>query len=98
MAKDGYSREIALVNEHGLHLRPASRFVALANRFRAEVYVSVNGGDEGNGKSILDLSARAAARGSTFRIRTLGVDAEAALEALVELVASGFDELSGNGS
>jgi len=98
MAQDGFSRELDLVNEHGLHLRPASKFVSIANSFRAEVFVSVNGGEEGNGKSILDLSARAAARGSSFRIRTLGDDAEAALAALVELVASGFGEVADGSS
>jgi phosphocarrier protein len=89
-----FSRELTLVNTHGLHLRPASKFVAIANEFRADILVSVNGMDEGNGKSILDLSAQAAEKGSRIRIRTVGVDAEAALEALSELINSGFGELT----
>jgi phosphocarrier protein len=92
MEEEGLSRELTLVNAHGLHLRPASKFVALANRFRAEVFVSVNGGDEGNGKSILDLSARAAEKGSSLRLRVVGSDAAAALEALAALVARGFED------
>lgn len=86
------SRELTLVNAHGLHLRPASKFVALANRFRSEVFVSVNGGGEGNGKSILDLSARAAEKGSKICLRVVGADAEAALEALAGLVERGFED------
>ena len=94
MSGDEFSRELTLVNTHGLHLRPSSKFVSIANEFEAEVFVSVNGMDEGNGKSILDLSAQAAEKGSTMRIRTIGPDAEAALEALSELVRSGFGELT----
>lgn len=89
-------REMTIVNDHGLHLRPASRFVGVANRFRAQIFVSVDGGEEGNGKSILDLSARAAEKGARIRVRAVGEDAAAAVEALDRLVASGFE--SGDGT
>ena len=95
MDEDGISRELTLVNPHGLHLRPASKFVAVANRYSSDILVSVDGGDEGNGKSILDLSARAAEKGARIRIRTIGDDAEEALDALVGLVENGFDEMGG---
>jgi len=93
MAEDGYSREFTLVNPHGLHLRPASQFVSVANRFSAQVYVSVNGGEEGNGKSILDLSCRAAEKGAVLRVRAVGEDAEEAVSALADLVEGGFGEM-----
>ena len=86
--------ELTLVNRHGLHLRPASKFVEIANRYPAEVFVSVNGGDEGNGKSILDLSARAAGKGATLSIRVVGEGEEQAIEELSALIRSGFGELS----
>ena len=92
MSGEEFSRELILVNMHGLHLRPASRFVSIANGFKAEIHVSVNGEAEGNGKSILDLSAQAAEKGSRIRIRAVGSDARAALEALSELIRSGFGE------
>lgn len=97
MGETSVSGELTLVNPHGLHLRPASRFVAVANRFEAEVWVSVNGGEEGNGKSILDLSARAAEKGARLVIRAIGEDAEAAIQALTALVRSGFDEMEPGG-
>jgi phosphocarrier protein len=92
MSDDGFSRELTLKNRHGLHVRPAGQFVTLANRFCSEVFVSVEGGDEGNGKSMLDLTARAASGGTRIRIRTVGPDAEEALEALCALVDAGFGE------
>jgi phosphocarrier protein len=90
-----FVRELTLVNAHGLHLRPSSKFVAIANEYESEIFVSVNGSDEGNGKSILDLSARAAEKGAIMKIRTVGPDAAEAIEALVRLVESGFGEQSG---
>ena len=61
-------------------------------RYEAEVFVSVDGGEEGNGKSMLDLTARAAERGARMRIRTVGPDAREALEELSALVEGGFGE------
>jgi phosphocarrier protein len=97
MSANEFTRELTLVNSHGLHLRPSSKFVTIANEYEAEVFVSVNGLDEGNGKSILDLSAQAAEKGARMRIRVVGPDAEAALDALTELVQSGFGELTPEG-
>jgi phosphotransferase system HPr (HPr) family protein len=96
MAADGLFRELTLRNRHGFHLRPASLFVMEANRYRSDVFVAVDGGEEGNGKSILDLSARAAECGARLRIRTAGPDAEEALAALCALVERGFGEESGD--
>lgn len=92
MPEAGHTRELELVNKYGLHMRPATEFVNEANRYRCSVYVSVNGGEEGNGKSIIDLVARAVEKGAVIRVRTVGEDAEEALEALARLVASGFGE------
>ena len=94
MDEGGFSRELELVNPHGLHLRPASKFVAVANRYVSDIFVSVNGGVEGNAKSILDLTAHAAEKGSRIQIRAVGEDAREALAALVRLVESGFDEVN----
>lgn len=86
--------ELTLVNRHGLHLRPAGKFVEIANRYAAEIFVSVDGGEEGDGKSILDLSARAAGRGALLCIRVDGDGEEEALAELSALIRSGFGELS----
>jgi phosphocarrier protein len=92
MSGEEFCRELTLVNKHGLHLRPASKFVSIANEYPCEIFVSVNDEDEGNGKSILDLSAQAAEKGASIRIRAVGEQAEDALEALARLVSSGFGE------
>jgi len=84
-------REAKIVNPLGLHARPAAEFVKLAARFRAEIHVEKDGVVV-NGKSIMGVMTLAAECGSTIRITAVGDDAEAALTALVDLVARGFDE------
>lgn len=91
MPEEGFAEELRLTNRFGLHLRPSSLFVEEANRYRAQIFVAVGGGEEGNGKSIFDLLARAAEKGTTIRIRTVGEDAREALDALADLVRHGFE-------
>ena len=83
--------EVDLLNRHGLHLRPATRFAQEAMRFRSEVRVASDG-QEVNGKSILMLTSLAAERGARLRIRAEGEDAEACLAALVAIVVGRFGE------
>lgn len=83
------SRQVRIVNAHGLHMRPASRFVNLANRYQSDIRVQF-GPTTANGKSILDMTSLAAERGTTLDLQANGPDAEPALDALAELVAAGF--------
>lgn len=80
-----------IVNKLGLHARAAAKFVQTAQRFGADVRVS-RGAKQVNGKSIMGVMTLAAGMGSTIHIETEGEDAEAALDALVTLVADRFGE------
>lgn len=80
-----------IVNRLGLHARPAAEFVKLATRFESEVWVEKDG-LEVNGKSIMGVMMLAAEPGAEIRIRVVGADAEAALDALLDLVRRGFDD------
>lgn len=83
--------EVELLNKHGLHLRPATRFAQEAMRFRCEVVVALDG-TEVNGKSILMLTSLAAERGARLLIRASGDDAEPCVAALEGLVRGRFGE------
>jgi phosphocarrier protein HPr len=85
------TRTIRIVNPLGLHARAAARFVRLASQFGATVRVA-KGARELDGKSILGLLLLGASRGTEITIRTEGADAEAAIEALSQLVADGFED------
>lgn len=84
--------ELTIVNPMGLHARPASQLVSLANRFESEVWVARDG-QEVNGKSILGVLMLACPMGSRVQLRCVGADAQQAYDALVELVQDGFGEL-----
>jgi len=84
-------REATIVNQEGLHARPAARIVRLANGFTAEILLAKDG-LEVNGKSIMGVMMLAAECGSSILIRADGPDAEQAVQALAELVATGFGE------
>ncbi|HEY4707024.1 MAG TPA: HPr family phosphocarrier protein [Thermodesulfobacteriota bacterium] len=78
-------------NKLGLHARAASLFVQLSNKFESEILVRKND-QEVNGKSIMGILILAAAQGSDITLMVEGADAEAALEALGELINAGFGE------
>jgi phosphocarrier protein len=84
-------RQATIVNQEGLHARPAARIVRLASTFTAEIELSKDGMDV-NGKSIMGVMMLAAECGSEITIRANGPDAELAVQALAELVATGFGE------
>ncbi len=80
-----------ICNASGLHARPCHALVAVALKYEADLTVDC-GGPEVNGKSILSLMTLGAAQGMELRFCADGGDAEALVEELVALVASGFDE------
>jgi phosphocarrier protein len=82
-------RRVQVVNAYGVHMRPSTKFVTLANSFQSEVWVESEG-RKVNGKSILAMTSLAAECGTILDLEARGPDAEPALAALAELVAAGF--------
>lgn len=85
------SAEVTIVNRLGLHARPSARLTQVASQYASEVWLTRNG-RRVNAKSIMGVMMLAAGKGSTIGIQTDGRDAQAALDALVALVNSGFGE------
>ncbi|MFM8556024.1 MAG: HPr family phosphocarrier protein [Betaproteobacteria bacterium] len=83
--------EVTVVNRLGLHARPSAKLTATAGRFRSEVWLSRNT-RRVTAKSIMGVMMLAAARGSTLAVEADGVDADEAVKAVVDLIASGFGE------
>ncbi len=82
-------REVTILNAHGLHVRPATKFAEAAEKFSSEVIVSKDG-NQVNGKAIMELLILAAPAGTVLRIRCEGPDAEKAADALAALVHARF--------
>ncbi len=85
------TRSVTVVNQLGLHARAAAKFVHLATRFESRVRV---GRDSKvmDGKSIMGILLLAASRGTTLTVLAEGPDEALAVDALVQLVESGFGE------
>jgi phosphocarrier protein len=85
------SRTVTVVNQLGLHARAAAKFVHLATRFEAQIRV-IRDTKVMDGKSIMGILLLAAARGTAITVEAAGADEQAAVDALVQLVESGFGE------
>jgi PTS hybrid protein len=83
----GYSRSVTIVNTDGLHARPAAEFVKLANSLG--VPVTVNGADA---RSLLGIMSMGLVKGRSVELATPHADGRPAVDALAELVESGFGE------
>ena len=86
-----YAKEVVIQNQEGLHARPATFFIQRANEFKSSIWVEK---DERrvNGKSLLGVLSLGIIGGSQIRIIADGADEEAAVNALIKLVSSGFAE------
>lgn len=85
------SRRFDIINKRGLHARASAKFVQLAESFDADITVSKDGVSV-NGTSIMGLMMLAASPGCCIAVTAKGPDAEKALDALSDLVASRFGE------
>ena len=84
--------EVEIRNADGLHMRPAVRFVDIANQFDCDITVS-NDETAADAKSIMQMTMLAATRGTRLKIRAEGADAQQAVSALRKLVEEKmFDE------
>jgi phosphocarrier protein len=85
------TRLVTVPNTRGLHARAAAKFVMMAERFGASVDV-IRDGQSVPARSIMGLMMLGAGKGAVIELRAEGWDAKEALDALAELVESGFDE------
>jgi phosphocarrier protein len=84
-------RTVQIVNQNGLHARPAAEIVKLAAKFQSEITICKDDLDV-NGKSIMGVMMLAAEHGSMITFRAEGSDAVQALDALATLVGNRFGE------
>lgn len=84
-------REVEIVNKLGLHARASAKLTQAASGFQSEVWLERNG-KRINAKSIMGVMMLAAAKGAMVIIETEGADEDAAMQAIVDLIADKFGE------
>lgn len=84
--------KVCIKNKLGLHLRPASQLVKLANQFPGCEISIAKDGQQVNAKSIMGVVMLAAELGCELDIEATGATADEALSSLERLIDSGFGE------
>lgn len=84
-------RDLKIVNELGLHARPAAQFVACANSFHSEIWL-IKDGRRFSGTSMVDVLRANLDCGATVTLEAIGFDAESAIDRLEKVVAELDDE------
>ncbi len=85
------NKTLTIVNKLGLHARAATKLAQLSQQFDA--IISVTLGDKvADASSIMALMLLAGGQGKSVTISTNGVDAEAALASVCQLINDKFDE------
>jgi len=88
-----YIKDVVVQNQVGLHARPATFFIQKANEFKPTTSIWVEREERRvNAKSLLGVLSLGIIGGTSIRIAADGSDEEAAVEALVKLVESGFTD------
>ena len=85
------SKKTKIINEQGLHMRPAMEFAQEMAKFQCDVNLKFNRSDF-NGKSVINIMAGAMKCGSEIEVQCDGADEEAALAKALEMIESGFGE------
>ncbi len=85
------TRDVVITNASGLHARPATFFIQKANSYKCTILVEKDD-RKVNAKSLLGVLSLGIAKGMTIKLIAEGQDEEAALNGLVSLVNSGFNE------
>ncbi|MDR2160486.1 MAG: HPr family phosphocarrier protein [Treponema sp.] len=82
---------ITIKNRAGIHARPAALLVQMTKDFKSSIYFEKDN-DRINAKSIMGIITLGAAYGTEIRIIAEGEDEKAAVEAVVRLFESKFEE------
>ncbi len=88
-----FVREVMVKNQVGLHARPATFFIQKANEFKSSIWIEKEE-RRVNAKSLLGILSLGIVGGTNVKIIADGADEKNAVDALIELVDSGFSEES----
>lgn len=91
MSENKCEKKFMIQNKQGLHARPAALLVQTANKFNCDVEIQKED-EKVNGKSIMGIMTLAAGAGTEITVRTMGDDAQAAMDEIAGLIEGNFGE------
>lgn len=84
-----FKDQVVLMNETGLHARPASVFVKEASKYKSSITITKDN-KEYNAKSIMSVLSMGAIKDDSIIVQAEGDDAEQAVKSLIKLVKNNF--------
>ena len=84
-------RVVTIINRAGMHLRPAGVLVNAIKDYNVNVYIE-KGNSRINAKSVMGIVTLAASYGTELKIIAEGKDEKEAVEVMVRLFESKFEE------
>jgi len=84
-------KTITVVNKLGIHARPAGSIVRAATGFKSKIELIKNG-NAVDAKSIMSVMMLAASKGTVISVRADGEDEQEAVQAVISLFESKFNE------
>ena len=91
MADDTYVKDMKVMNEYGIHARPAALLVKAAGKYDCDIFMEKDG-NKVSCKSIMGLMTIEGFPGSVRKVTTSGVDAQEAMDEIEELFVNKFGE------
>ena len=85
------TKTITIQNTVGLHARPATFFIQKANSYKSSIWIE-NSDRRANAKSLLGVLSLGISKGDTITLLADGEDEQNAIDGLVNLVLTGFNE------
>lgn len=85
------SQKVTIVNEQGLHMRPAGVFAKEMTKYKSAVTLDIDG-KRINAKSVMLIIAACIKCGTELTVECDGEDEKEALSEAVKLIESGFGE------
>ncbi|MCK5785429.1 MAG: HPr family phosphocarrier protein [Candidatus Sabulitectum sp.] len=82
---------VTVPNKLGIHARPAAMIVRAAVEFDSEIWLE-SPADKVNAKSIMGVMTLAASGGTSVTVSAAGDDETTAVEAVADVIKSGFGE------
>ncbi len=86
-----FVKDVVVQNQVGLHARPATFFIQKANEFKSSIWIEKED-RRVNAKSLLGILSLGIVGGTSIRIIADGTDEQEAVDGLVDLVESGFED------
>ena len=91
MAEATIVKKLKVLNEYGIHARPAALLVKAAGKYKCDIFVEKDG-NKVSCKSIMGLMTIEGFPGSILKVSASGSDAQDAMAEIEELFANKFYE------